>query len=72
MNFTEMGVGDVGVNLSGADVGMSKKSLDGSKIGAVHEKVGCERVTKGMRSNMLGNTCGASVFFDNTLDRTRC
>ena len=39
-----MGVGDVGVNLSGRNIGMSQEGLDGADVGAVHEKVGGERM----------------------------
>ena len=37
MDFSKMWVGDVGVNLGGADVGMAEHSLDATKVGAVHE-----------------------------------
>ena len=45
MDFFEMSIGDMGVNLSGADVGMAEEGLDGAEIGTVHEEVGGERVT---------------------------
>ena len=37
MNFAKMWVGDVSVDLGGADVGMAEHSLDATKVGAVHE-----------------------------------
>ena len=39
-----MGVGDVGVDLGGGDVGMAEHGLDGAEVGAVHEEVGGEGV----------------------------
>ena len=36
VNFFEMRIGDVGVDLGGADVGVTKESLDGANVGTVH------------------------------------
>lgn len=36
VDFFEMGVGDVGINLGGADVGVAEHRLYGAEIGAVH------------------------------------
>ena len=66
-----MGVGDVSIDLSSADIGMAEERLDGTKVGAVHEQVGGERMAKGVRGNMLGNASKASVFFDDALDTPR-
>ena len=40
-----MSVGDMGVNLGSADVGMAKERLDRAEIGTIHEEVGGERMT---------------------------
>lgn len=40
--------------------------MDGAEIGAVHEKVGSERVTESVRRDMLSNTSGTGVFFYDT------
>lgn len=37
VNLTEMGIGDMGIDLGGADVGVAEKRLDGAEIGTVHE-----------------------------------
>ena len=37
MNFTEVRVGNVCINLSCGDVGMAKHSLHGAKVSAVHK-----------------------------------
>ena len=44
MDFAEVGVGNVGVNLGGRDIGVAEHGLDGAEVGAVHEEVGGERV----------------------------
>lgn len=36
MDFFEMLVGDVGVDLGGRNVGMAEHGLDGANVGAVH------------------------------------
>lgn len=42
VGFAEVGVGDVGVDLGGGDVGVAEHALDGADVGAVHEEVGGE------------------------------
>ncbi len=44
MHFTQMGVGDVSVDLSSADIGMTEHGLDGADVSAVHEEVGSKAV----------------------------
>lgn len=44
MNLAEMGVGDVGVDLGRADVGVAEHGLNRAKVSAVHKEVGGERV----------------------------
>ncbi len=36
MDFTEVGVGDMSVNLGGTDVRMAEQSLNRTEVGAVH------------------------------------
>ncbi len=57
MNLAEMGVGDVGVDLGRADVGVAEHGLDTAEVGAVHEEVGGERVAKGVWSDVFGDAC---------------
>lgn len=70
VDLTEMGVGDVSVDLGCGDVGVTEKSLNGAKVGAVHEEIGCERMTESMRGDVLSDAGGFGIFFDNALDRT--
>ncbi len=66
-----MGVRDVCIDLSGADVAVAKEGLDGTDVCAVHEQIGSEAVPEGVRGNMFSNAGGAGVFFDDTLDTAR-
>lgn len=68
MNLAEMGVGDVSIDLGGRNVGVTEESLDRAEVGAVHQKVGGERMTKSVGRDVLRDAGGAGVFFDNTLD----
>lgn len=45
MNFAKMGIGDVGVNLGGGNVGVTEERLDRAQVGAVHKEVGGKAVT---------------------------
>lgn len=68
VDFAEVVVGDVGVDLGGADVGVAEEGLDGAEVGAVHEEVGGERVAEGVGGDVLGDAGGAGAFFDDALD----
>ena len=71
MDFFEVGVGDVGVDLGGTDVGMAEHGLDGAKVGAIHKQISSETVAKRVRRDVLSDTGEASVFFDDTLNTAR-
>lgn len=68
MNFFEVGVGDVGVDLGGADVGVAEHGLDGADVGAVHEEVGGEAVAKRVGGNVLGDAGFFRVGLDDALN----
>ncbi len=70
VDFFEVGVGDMGVNLGSGDVGMAEHSLDRSQIGAIHEEVGGETMAQGVGRNMLRDAGEFGVFLDNTFNRT--
>lgn len=71
MDLTEVGVGNVGVDLCSADIRVAEEGLDGADVCAVNEEVGSEGMSEGVRGNMFSNTGDFCVFFDNTLDRAR-
>ena len=45
VNLLEVGIGNVGIDLGRGDIGVAKEGLDRAEVGAVHEKVGRERVS---------------------------
>ena len=55
MDFTEMWIGNVSVNLGGRDVGVAEHSLNRAKISAIHEKISGKRVTEGVRRDVLSD-----------------
>ena len=55
VDFAEMRVSDVSINLGGRNVGMAKHSLDRAKIGAVHKEIGSEGMAKSVGRDVLGN-----------------
>ena len=46
----------MGVDLGGANIGMTKKSLNGADIGAIHEEVGGKGMTKSVGGDVLSDT----------------
>ena len=57
MNLAEMGVGDVGVNLGGTNIGVAEHGLNRAKVSAVHKEVGGERVAQGVWCDVFGDAC---------------
>lgn len=70
MDFFEVGIGDVGVDLSGGDVGVAEHGLDGAKVSAVHEEVSGEAVAQGVGGDVLGDAGEFGVFLDDAFDGT--
>lgn len=68
VDFFEVGVGDVGVDLGGADVGVAEHGLDGAEVGAVHEEVGGEAVTEGVGGDVFRDAGFFGVGLDDTFD----
>lgn len=68
MDFAEVGVGDVGVDLGGGDVGVAEDGLDGAEVGAVHEEVGGEGVAEGVGGDVFGDAGLFGVFLDDAFD----
>lgn len=53
MNFFELFVRDVGVNLCSGDGAVAEHFLDGADVGAIDEQLGGVAVTEGVRGNFL-------------------
>ncbi len=70
MDFFEVGVGDVGVDLGGGDVGVAEHSLNGAEVGTVHKEVGSEAVAQSVGGDVLGDAGEFGVFLDNAFDGT--
>lgn len=68
VDLFEVGVGDVGVNLGSADVGMAEHGLDRAEVGAVHEEVGGEAVTEGVGGDVFRDAGFFGVGLDDTFD----
>ena len=68
MDLFEVGVGDVGIDLSGADVGVAEHGLNGAEVGAVHEEVGGEAVTEGVRGDVFRDAGLLCVGLDDAFD----
>lgn len=68
VDFAEVRVSDVSVNLGGANVGVAKHSLDAAEVGAVHQEVGGEGVAEGVRGDVFGDAGGSCVVVDDALD----
>ncbi len=49
VDFFKVRVGDMSVDLGGGNVSVAEHSLDGAEVGAVHEEIGSETVTQGVR-----------------------
>ena len=68
VNFFEVRICDMGVDLSSADIAVAEQGLNGTKVCAVHEEVCSERVPKGVGSDVFSDPGKTSIFFDNALD----
>lgn len=66
--LAEVGVGDVGIDLSGGDVGVAEHGLDGAEVGAVHEEISGETVAEGVGGDVFRDAGFAGVFLDDALD----
>jgi len=62
---------DVGVDLSGGDIGVAEEFLDDSEVGAVFEKVGGEGVAQEVRVDVLVDAGTFGAFFDDLADSVR-
>jgi len=63
VRLLEMGVGDVGVNLCGRNVGVAEHLLDGADICAVLNEMRCERMPERVRRYVFkAATIGISLY----------
>ena len=64
-------VGDVGVDLCGADVAVAEHALNATQVGAVHQQVGREAVAHGVGADVLGDASEAGIFANHRLHTAR-
>lgn len=64
VDFSQVFVGEMSVDLRGADVGVAEHHLDRADVGAVLEKVGGKTMAQTVRRNSLGNAGFDRVMFD--------
>ena len=55
VDFFEMCVCDVGVDLGGRNIGVAEHGLDGAEVCAVHEEISGERMSEGVRGDMFSD-----------------
>ena len=72
MNGLEAIAGDVGIDLSGGNIGVAEKFLNNAQVGTALQKMGRERMAKGMGRNDLGNAGQPRIFFDHLPDILTC
>ena len=72
VDFAEVLVGDVGVDLGGTDAAVAEHRLDAADISSVHQQVGSETVPHGVRTDLFGNAGKVSTFINCPLDATGC
>ena len=71
MDGFEFAVGDVGIDLSGRDIGVTEEELDGAEVGAVAQEIGGEAVAESMRGDGLHDARGDRVALDDSLHTPR-
>lgn len=69
VDFVQMFVGDVGIDLRRGNVGVAKECLHTTQVGAVFQKISREGVADDVRGHFAGNTSEGGIFFNQTLDR---
>lgn len=71
VDFFEVLVGDVSVDLCGRNISVAEHGLYGADVSTVHEEVGGEAMAQGMRGNVFGDAGHFGVFLDDAFDRAR-
>ena len=72
MDFAEMLVCDVGINLCGCYGSVAEHSLNRTDIGAVSKKVGSIRMAQSVGAYVFAHNTGLScIFFNYSLDASR-
>ena len=68
VDVAEVAIGDVGIDLSSANVCVAQKSLNRAEIGTIWQKIGSKDVSDNVGSHFFRNTSFDTVMFDYTLN----
>ncbi len=68
MDFFQLFVGDVGIDLGSGDRGVAKHRLDASNIGAISEQIGGKAVAEGMGVDVFQDTGFGGIVLDDAGD----
>ena len=71
VDFFELLVGDVGIDLGGSDGGMAQHRLDAPDIGAVLEEVSRKAMAESMRMDLFDDSGFGGIELDQSLDASR-
>ena len=71
MNFAQVRVGNVCINLRRIDGSVTEELLDGADIRAVTQKIGREDVAEGVRRNNVRNASSCDIRFQVSLHIAR-
>lgn len=71
VDFFQMLVGDVGIDLGGSDRGMTEHGLDRPDVSTIDEEVGGKAMTQRMGMNVFEDAGFGSIVFDDTGDTSR-
>ena len=68
VDFFELLVGNVGVNLRGSDRRVAKHRLDAADIGTVNQQIRGKRVAQSVRMDIFDDSSFDGVIFDDSLN----
>lgn len=72
VNLAKARVGDMRVYLCRLDRRVTKHGLDTANVSAVHQEISRIRMSERVRSDVFGDTGGASIVINETLNGPRC
>lgn len=68
VDFAQVFVGEVSIDLRGADIGVAQEHLHRAEVSAVLQEVGSKRVTHDVRGYLFRNASFNSIPFDNAFN----
>ena len=68
VDFFEMWIGDMGVNLRGSNISVTEQALNRTDVSAVHEEIGGKTMAQSMGSDVFSDTGKSGVFADDAFN----